>query len=61
MLVIKATVITDQDVVLDRQAFYQLVNRANQIEEVGVEEEKLPTRFAKSVDNERLLLLLAAN
>lgn len=64
MFVIKATLITDQGVVLDRQTFEQLVQRVSQIEEVKVEEieAKLPTRYiTKSVDNERLALLIAAN
>ena len=62
MLVIKATAITDQEVVLDRQTFEQLVDRASQVEELKVEEEKLPIRYiTKSVDNERLALLQAAN
>ncbi len=64
MLVIKATVITDQEVVLDRQTFDQLVQRANQIEAVKVEEieSQLSSRYIKkSIDDEQLALLLAAN
>ena len=62
MLVIKATVITDQEVVLDKQTFEQLVDRASQIEEIKVEAEEMPIRYiTKSVDNERLALLQAAN
>ena len=62
MLVVKATLITDQEVVLDRQTFEKLVQRANQIEEVKVEEEKLPPGYVtKSFNNARLAILQAAN
>ncbi len=64
MLVIRATVTTDQEIVLDRQTFDQLVQRANQIEAVKVEEieSQLSSRYIrKSFDDEHLALLLAAN
>ena len=64
MLVIRATVTTDQEIVLDRQTFDQLVQRANQIESVKVEEieSQLSSRYIrKSFDDEHLALLLAAN
>jgi len=64
MLIVKATMITNQEVLLDRQTFEQLVQRASQIEEVAVEEteERLPTRYiTKSVDNKHLALWRAAN
>ncbi|MBC8234336.1 hypothetical protein H8E77_32710 [bacterium] len=61
MLVVKATLITDQEVVLDRQTFEQIVQRASQIEEVIVEEEKPLTGYITTFDNERLALLQAAN
>jgi len=61
MLVVKATLITDQEVVLDKQTFEQIVQRASQIEEVIVEEEKPLTGYITTFDNERLALLQAAN
>ena len=62
MLVIKATVIAGQEVVLDKQTFDKLVDRASKIEAVKVQEEQMPRRdITKSVDNERLTLLHAAN